>query len=55
MSMSLHSLVQYSSIIKRKGSCVAKRAYINNNYRARCLQIMRQITNRSRLMAGPGY
>ena len=36
---------------------VAKRAYIkiNNNYRAHSLQILRRITNRSRLMAGPGY
>ena len=55
MSMPLYSRVQYSVIIKRKGSCVAKRAYINNNYQARCLQKMRRITNRSRLMAGPGY
>ena len=57
MNMPLHS-IQYSAIqryLKRKGSCVAKRAYINNNYRARCLQIMPRITNRSRLMAGPGY
>ena len=55
MFMPLYSRVQYSVIIKRKGSCVAKRAYINNNYRARCLQKKRRITNRSRLMAGPGY
>ena len=59
MQMTCHciqfNVVQYRGIIKRKGSCVAKRAYINNNYRARCLQIMRLITNRSRLMAGPGY
>ena len=34
MSMPLHSRVQYSVIIKRKRPCVAKRAYINNNYRA---------------------
>ena len=52
MSMPLHSLVQYSVIIKRKNSCVAKRAYINNKSVS---QIMRRITNRSRLMAGPGY
>ena len=31
MSMPLHSRVQYSGMVKRKGSCVAKHAYINNN------------------------
>ena len=52
MSMPLHSRVQYSVIIKRKNSYVAKRAYINNKSVS---QIMRRITNRSRLMAGPVY